>query len=150
MAKPKKVNFVLVEDGTEPYLILDEIRTAHHPDILDAKIALAWRKALNPDADGHLVLGKCQRTTALPNKSLSQRGFWAGLRVFGQSALLFCVLLIGLIAFRTGSESTSREDFSARHQAKSCEPWSFKNIRISGLSIYEKSLINGRNIFVGV
>lgn len=65
MPKPKKVNFVLIEGDSEPYRILNEVRSAHHPDTRDASIALAWRRSLTPDADGHLVLGKCQRTTDL-------------------------------------------------------------------------------------
>ena len=64
MSKPKKVNFELIEEPSEPYRILDEMRR-FHPAIADANIALAWRKELKPDKDGHLVLGKCIKATDL-------------------------------------------------------------------------------------
>jgi len=62
--KPKPVNFELIppQDGThmpEPYRILREIREAFHPDLAKARIALAWRKKLKRDSDGHLILGRC-------------------------------------------------------------------------------------------
>ena len=43
----------------EPYKLLAEIRKAHHPDIKEAKIVLAWQKGIKPDKDGHVMLGKC-------------------------------------------------------------------------------------------
>jgi len=68
--KPKPINFELIPpmDGThepEPYRILRTIREAHHPDLAKARIALAWRKKLKRDRDGHLVLGKCVKITDL-------------------------------------------------------------------------------------
>ena len=62
--KPKAINFELIPptDGAhvpEPYRILREIREAFHPELAKARIALAWRKKLKRDRDGHLVLGKC-------------------------------------------------------------------------------------------
>ena len=61
--KPRAVNFDLIAekiDGkrSEPYRVLDEM-IKHHPDIEHARIALAWRKRLRPDVDGHLKLGMC-------------------------------------------------------------------------------------------
>jgi hypothetical protein len=69
----KKINYELIPelDGPghdhrpEPYLLMDEIRLEHHDHLSDAKIAMAWRKALNPDVDGHLVLGKCVKASDL-------------------------------------------------------------------------------------
>jgi hypothetical protein len=59
MGKAKKINFELIEDiDSEPYRILEEMRQ-FHPEISGAAIAMAWRKNLKPDADGHLILGKC-------------------------------------------------------------------------------------------
>lgn len=60
---PRKVNFDLIAekiDGkrSEPYRVLDEMMK-HHSDIQYAKIALAWRKRLKHDVDGHLKLGMC-------------------------------------------------------------------------------------------
>ncbi len=61
--KPRAVNFELIDekiDGnpSEPYRILGEMMD-FHPEIQYAKIALAWRKKLKSDKDGHLMLGKC-------------------------------------------------------------------------------------------
>lgn len=69
MASLKKVNFEVIcrddDFGQEPYRILDELVEAYHPDLRGAKIAMAWRKALKPDVDGHLVLGKCIKVSDL-------------------------------------------------------------------------------------
>ena len=43
----------------EPYKLMAEIRKAHHPDIKEAKIVLAWQKGIKADKDGHVMLGKC-------------------------------------------------------------------------------------------
>jgi hypothetical protein len=61
--KPRAVNFDLIEekvDGkrSEPYRVLDEM-IKYHSDVEHARIALAWRKRLRPDVDGHLKLGMC-------------------------------------------------------------------------------------------
>jgi hypothetical protein len=63
----KKVNFELIrrELDPEPYRLMDELRRKYHRDIEEARIALAWRKALKPDIDGHLVLGKCVKASDL-------------------------------------------------------------------------------------
>lgn len=55
------------KDGkrTFPYRLLDKIRKKSHTSIKRAKIALAWRIALKPDRDGHLVLGMCKRASDL-------------------------------------------------------------------------------------
>ena len=75
--KPKDVNFELIppkyseprgnppSDEPEPYRILREVRDKDHRDIRDAKIALAWRKNLKPNVDGHLMLGKCVKASDL-------------------------------------------------------------------------------------
>lgn len=67
MGKPKRINFELIqpEPETEPYRLMREIRARFHEDIRTAKIALAWRKALQPDPDGHLVLGRCMKASDL-------------------------------------------------------------------------------------
>jgi len=66
MKKPKRVNFELIKDQqSEPYLLLAEVRNAHRQDLDQARIALAWRIALKPDPDGHLLLGKCLRVSDL-------------------------------------------------------------------------------------
>jgi hypothetical protein len=49
----------------EPYKLMAEIRKAHHPDIKDAKICLAYQKGLKADVDGHVTLGKCIKASDL-------------------------------------------------------------------------------------
>lgn len=54
--KPRAVNYELIlehdgEKQSEPYILLEEVRAASHPDIHGARIALAWRIALKPDTD---------------------------------------------------------------------------------------------------
>jgi len=68
--KPKQVNYELIQpnrsgEALEPYRLLEQARDKWHDDLRGAKIALAWHKALKPDIDGHLILGKCVRATEL-------------------------------------------------------------------------------------
>lgn len=73
--KLKKINFEIIHqnDGKhqpEPYKILAEAREKWHTDLYQAKIALAWRKNLKPDVDGHMKLGMCVKASDL------HREFW--------------------------------------------------------------------------
>lgn len=67
----KKVNFLLIpeQDGQgktpEPYVLLKEVRSLHHGDTTQARIALAWRLRTKADKDGHIVLGKCIKVSDL-------------------------------------------------------------------------------------
>jgi len=68
--KPKKISFSLIppmDNGHEPeaYRLLRQVRDKWHPDLDGAKIALAWRKGLKSDKDGHLMLGKCMKASDL-------------------------------------------------------------------------------------
>jgi hypothetical protein len=68
--KPKKISFSLIppmDNGHEPeaYRLLRQVRDKWHPDLEGAKIALAWRKRLKADKDGHLILGKCMKASDL-------------------------------------------------------------------------------------
>src|SRR6185437_15403710 len=69
LGKPKKINFELITDDEdnrpEPYQLMDQLREEHHDHLASARIALAWRKELKPDVDGHLVLGKCVKASDL-------------------------------------------------------------------------------------
>ena len=49
----------------EPYKLMAQVRKDWHPDIKEAKIALAWRKGFKADKDGHLTLGKCIKAAEL-------------------------------------------------------------------------------------
>jgi hypothetical protein len=72
--KAKAVNFELIDDlESEPYQILNEMRRFHE-DIVEAVIALAWRKNFKPDDDGHLILGKCVKVSDL-EKEFAQYDF---------------------------------------------------------------------------
>jgi hypothetical protein len=69
MTKPKKISFELINPKQKPelqaYRLLSEIREEYHEEIYEARIALAWRKGLKPDIDGHLVLGQCVKASDL-------------------------------------------------------------------------------------
>jgi len=64
MSQPKKINFELIEEGTEPYTILADMRE-FHDEVDGAQIALAWNDNLSPDKDLHLILGKCVKISDL-------------------------------------------------------------------------------------
>ncbi len=65
-AKPKVVNYELVpESQVEPYKLLEQVRRKWHSELVDARIALAWRKRLKRDKDGHLMLGRCVKVSDL-------------------------------------------------------------------------------------
>jgi hypothetical protein len=75
MGKRKKVNFELItNEESEPYQLLDEVRLAFHEELHGAHIALAWRKELKADTDGHLILGKCVKASDL-QRELSEWDF---------------------------------------------------------------------------
>lgn len=67
----KKVNFLIIPEQDakgitpEPYKVLQEVRSLHHGDTTQARIALAWRLRTKPDKDDHIVLGKCIKVSDL-------------------------------------------------------------------------------------
>lgn len=68
--KPKSIPFSLIppmDNGHEPeaYGIMREVRDKWHPDLEGAKIALAWRKRIKADKDGHTLLGRCMKASDL-------------------------------------------------------------------------------------
>jgi hypothetical protein len=69
MSKPKKIKFLLIEPYAvpppQPYVLMQEIREAHHHETRYASVALAWALETKPDADGHIVLGKCVKASDL-------------------------------------------------------------------------------------
>lgn len=63
--KPRKAVYEIIAlKMKEPWELLEEA-LEFHPELHDCRIALAWRKALKPDIDGHLVLGKCVKVSEL-------------------------------------------------------------------------------------
>ncbi len=70
MGKPRKVLFELIAPDAvvlagQPYELLAEIRAENHFDTAEAKIALAWRKGIKPNADGKILLGRCVKASDL-------------------------------------------------------------------------------------
>jgi hypothetical protein len=64
---PKRVNYELIARATEPamYELLNMLVENVHDHLTNARIALAWRKALKPDADGKLILGRAKKASDL-------------------------------------------------------------------------------------
>lgn len=69
--KPKKIKVELIPRDAkakpkgDPYAVLDGLVKAHHPDVRQARIALAWQRGWKADPDGHLKLGKAKKATDL-------------------------------------------------------------------------------------
>jgi hypothetical protein len=65
--KQKQVNFMLIPRDEEVLLydLLDELVGAHHDELAEARIALAWRFGWSADPDGRLVLGQCKKASDL-------------------------------------------------------------------------------------
>jgi len=61
----KSVRVELIPETKSVYSMMKRIRKKYHHETRKARIALAWRIALKPDKDGHLILGLCQRTSDL-------------------------------------------------------------------------------------
>jgi hypothetical protein len=64
MKKGKKINFQIITKPNAAWSVLDKALD-WHDDLHDARIGLAWRKALKPDVDGHIVLGRCVKVSDL-------------------------------------------------------------------------------------
>lgn len=69
MAKPKPVTVELIPPGSEAgaimYAAMNRLIEAHHEELTQARIALAWNMAWKMDADGRITLGKCKRASDL-------------------------------------------------------------------------------------
>ncbi len=87
LRKAKKVHYELIERGSivghGMYQLLDDLVASHHPELRDARVALAWCTSWKPDPDGRLVLGKCKRASDLDREFapfdfviLLLHGFW--------------------------------------------------------------------------
>jgi hypothetical protein len=61
----RKVSVELVPLDNPAYEMMAKIRKRHHSHIRKAKIALAWKKHIKPDRDGHILLGKCRKSSDL-------------------------------------------------------------------------------------
>lgn len=67
----KKLNYKLLAraDFKETYALLDKLIGAHHPELAEAKIDLAWRFGFKEDKDGRLVLGRCKKCSDLDREA---------------------------------------------------------------------------------
>lgn len=70
----KKVTVKLIERKhagqiTGPYRIMEKLIADHHPQLKDAKIALAWRYGWKATTDGHTTLGQCKKGSDLDRES---------------------------------------------------------------------------------
>lgn len=65
--RPPKVAFTLLthESHRDLYVRLHDLVAAHHEELLDARIALAWCTSWRLDIDGKQTLGRCKRATDL-------------------------------------------------------------------------------------
>lgn len=101
LGKPKRVSYELIARdsvvGHPMYTMLDGLVSAHHEDLRDARIALAWCTSWKPDVDGRVTLGKCKKASDLDRELaafdfviLLRRVFWRDERVLDpqRSALL--------------------------------------------------------------
>jgi len=61
----RKVSVELIPLSHPAYKMMTKIRERHHRHIRKAKIALAWKKKIKPDRDGHVLLGKCKKASDL-------------------------------------------------------------------------------------
>lgn len=65
----KPVNYEIVPRSSElgklAYKLLDETVRKHHTHLTPATIGVAWHKALKPDVDGHITLGRCVKVSDL-------------------------------------------------------------------------------------
>ena len=70
-AGTKKVNQEIIkrlndqEEVNVVYQLMDELNRAYHPELVEAKIALAWLYDVKPDRDGHMTLGWARKESDL-------------------------------------------------------------------------------------
>lgn len=83
--KPKRVNYELIKPASQPEMhqMLNDLVERAHDHLTNARIALAWHKALKADVDGRLVLGKAKKASDLDRELMPydfviilNREFW--------------------------------------------------------------------------
>lgn len=70
MAKPKTIQYRFVEEGEgtnrhQLYRLMDELIAQHHPDLVEFKIGIFYRKGFKPDKDGKLILGQARKASEI-------------------------------------------------------------------------------------
>lgn len=90
--KRKAISYELIakesDVGRPMYRLLGELVDAHHEELADARIALAWCTSWKPDVDGRVTLGKCKKASDLDRELsawdfiiLLRRAFWTDIFV---------------------------------------------------------------------
>lgn len=86
--KAKRVSYELLPPTAPEYKLLKKLLRAHHEEISEARIALAWNTAWKADVDGRLKLGACKRASDLDRELadydfiiLLLKTFWRDLEV---------------------------------------------------------------------
>jgi hypothetical protein len=88
----KRVTYELIKPDTiigQPiYAMLRNLVDAHHQELEQAKIALAWCTSWRPDVDGRVTLGKCKKASDLDRELVAfdfiillRKAFWQDSRV---------------------------------------------------------------------
>jgi len=82
-------------EPTEPWKIMEELRSKHHGHLEETKIAMAWRLGWRPDANGILCLGRCRKRGDLDRELdsfdfviLLNKEAWQGLNTKEKQALV--------------------------------------------------------------
>lgn len=89
---PKRVPYELIKPdlihGIPMYQLLSDLVDAHHTELTDARIGLAWALSWRPDVDGRLKLGMCRRASDLDRELadfdfvvLLNKTFWQNVTV---------------------------------------------------------------------
>ena len=72
--KPKRVSYELLDDKAPEYKLLTRLVKAHHTELRDARIKLAWCTSWRADVDGRQKLGACRRASDL-DRELAEHDF---------------------------------------------------------------------------
>lgn len=115
--KPKKVTYALIEPESEigrpMYDRMTRLLDAHHEELADARIVLAWNTGWKPDVDGRCTLGMCKKASDLSRELapydfivLLRREFWESDKVTDRQrdALLDHELQHATVAFDKDGE----------------------------------------------
>jgi hypothetical protein len=121
-AAPKTVSYKLIQPDTDVgrvmYALLDALIEAHHAELREARIALAWCTSWKPDVDGRVTIGKCRKASDLDRELatwdfivLLSRSFWQDLLVTDaqRSALLDHELCHASVKYDANGEPTRDE-----------------------------------------
>lgn len=115
--RPKDVAYTLLpptSDVAKPmYEDLYRLVDAHHPELTNARIALAWCTSWKPDVDGRVTLGKCKKASDLDRELapydfviLLSQDFWQhpNVTTLQRTALLDHELMHATIAYDENGE----------------------------------------------